>query len=53
MHFNVVNFPAGSLPVTKVTKDDVLKMANYPTHDRTHRMIKKGMEGTEGLKVNV
>ena len=53
MIYNVLNFPAGSLPVTKVTADDVIKMADYPTHDHTHRMIKKGMDGTEGLIVNV
>ena len=53
MIYNVLNFPAGSLPVTKVTSDDVIKMADYPTHDRTHRMIKRGMKGSEGLIVNV
>ena len=51
--YNVLDFPAGSIPVTKVTADDVTKMANYPTPDLGHKIIKKGMTGTEGLVVNV
>ena len=53
MIYNLLDFPAGSLPVTKVTADDVIKMADYPTHDHAHRMIKRGQKGTEGLAVNV
>jgi len=30
MLYNVVNYPAGSMPVTKVTNNDVDNMSSYP-----------------------
>ena len=39
--YNVLDFPAGSLPVTKVTKEDVKKMADYPGNGLWYRTIKK------------
>ena len=44
--YNLLDFPAGSIPITKVTADDVTKMADYPTPDISHKIIKKGMKGT-------
>ncbi|CAH1776226.1 unnamed protein product [Owenia fusiformis] len=51
--FNVLNFPAGSLPVTKVNAADTANMKDYPTIDLAHKTVKKGMVGAEGLPVNV
>ena len=39
--FNVLNFPTGSVPVTKVTAEDEAALATYPTVDPWHRLIKK------------
>ena len=34
IHFNMMNFPAGVLPVIKVTEEDVHKLMNEgPTND--------------------
>ena len=50
----IINFPAGTLPVTEVTHDDVIETeTSYPTTDLWHRTIKRGAVGTEGLSVNV
>lgn len=42
--FNVLDFPAGCVPVTTVTAKDEADMANYPSvtkPTRTHRILKK------------
>ena len=51
--FNILDFVAGSLPITKVTEEDVSNMAEYTGQDLWHRTVKKGMVGSEGLVVNV
>ena len=49
--FNFLNFPAGSMPVTKVERKDL--EAPYPIKDPFHWAGKKAMKGTEGLPINV
>lgn len=39
--YNVLNFPAGCVPVTKVTAQDETNMANYPSKTGTEKFIKK------------
>ena len=49
--FNILNFPAGSMPVTCVQTEDI--ESPYPLKDPWHWVGKKAMEGTEGIPVNV
>ncbi|KAI0242444.1 Fatty-acid amide hydrolase 1, partial [Lamellibrachia satsuma] len=51
--YNLLNFTAGSLPVTKVTEEDLLNMKDYATPDPWHTVAKKNMPGSVGLPVNV
>lgn len=51
--YNVLDFPAGSVPVTKVTEQDVAMVKDYPASDVWHQTVKKGMQGSEGLPVGV
>ncbi|KAF6020082.1 FAAH [Bugula neritina] len=52
--FNVLNFPSGAVPITKVTTEDIEKdMVNFPTKDMWHKAIKKNLEGSKGLPVGV
>lgn len=53
MLYNVLNYPAGSMPVTKVTADDVINMKDYPTKTQTEKIIQQITHGSEGLPVNV
>ena len=39
--YNLLNYPAGSIPVTKVTAVDEKKMENYPTKRAHEKFIKK------------
>ena len=41
MPYNVLNYPAGILPMTRVTSQDVQDMAQYPTKDAKHRRVKE------------
>jgi hypothetical protein len=45
--YNVLNFPAGCVPVTKATAVDELNMKNYPNVTGTQKFIKKVGSGTE------
>ncbi|KAK3588105.1 hypothetical protein CHS0354_012163 [Potamilus streckersoni] len=53
MLYNVLNYPAGSLPLTKVTSEDVQQLENYPNRRYFEKNIKKASEGSIGLPVNV
>ncbi|KAK3588104.1 hypothetical protein CHS0354_012162 [Potamilus streckersoni] len=53
MLYNVLNYPAGSLPLTKVTSEDVQQLENYPDRRFFEKNIKKASEGSIGLPVNV
>lgn len=39
--YNILDYPAGSIPVTKATADDVAKMEDYPTPDPWHKAVKR------------
>ncbi len=41
MVFNILNAPAGIVPVTRVTQKDVDAMAQYPDTDADHRKVKE------------
>ncbi len=49
--YNLLNFPAGSMPVSTVHKEDT--QAPYPVKDLWHRAAKNALRGSEGLPVNV
>ena len=39
--YNMLNFTAGSIPVTKVTEEDLRNMKDYATPDPWHAVPKK------------
>ena len=47
--YNVLDLPAGSLPVSKVTKDDIEKMADYKTGDPMEDVVKEVIRAGEQL----
>ncbi|GFO19051.1 fatty-acid amide hydrolase 1 [Plakobranchus ocellatus] len=54
--YNVVNFPAGTLPVTKVTKSDVDKTMDssyYNAKTDIEKILQEDSVGTEGLPVGI
>ncbi|GFO21154.1 fatty-acid amide hydrolase 1 [Plakobranchus ocellatus] len=54
--WNVVNYPAGIVPVTKVTSSDVTKTfdpACFPADTETERIMREDACGSEGLPVAV
>ncbi|MEE6495395.1 hypothetical protein FKM82_002034 [Ascaphus truei] len=55
MLFNILNFPAGVLPVTTVTSEDEEELKHYKGYynDPWDKEIIKGMEGGVGLPVAV
>ncbi|KAL4222451.1 hypothetical protein ACF0H5_018490 [Mactra antiquata] len=53
MIYNLLNYPGGVLPVTKVTADDVNDLDNYPTNTRTLKLVKQFSMKSEGLPVGV
>jgi len=61
MLYNMLDFPAGVVSVTKVTKGDEDEMENYPNPESAGRffqnpvnkMMRKAMENSEGLPVGV
>eukprot|EP01147_Barroeca_monosierra_P011106 gene11106-3172_t len=51
--FNLLNLPAGVLPVTRVTGDDVRVMTALTPNDMIDKKILKASFGSEGLPVTV
>ncbi|XP_078527810.1 vitamin D3 hydroxylase-associated protein-like isoform X1 [Lissotriton helveticus] len=53
--YNMLNFPAGVLPVTVVTEDDEEQLKQYKGHYNDHwdNLIKEGARGGVGLPVAV
>jgi len=54
--FNLLDFPAGTLPVTSVTAADEAALDSYPTRsplNLQHKRVKQAMKGTVGLPVNI
>lgn len=53
--FNVLNFPAGIVPVTTVTEDDEEQLKQYKGHYNDHwdKLLKKAAKGGVGLPVAV
>lgn len=52
--YNLLNFPSGCVPVTKVTAVDQKKMQDYPSKTGTEKLIKKYFSSdTGGLPVSV
>ncbi|XP_078320644.1 vitamin D3 hydroxylase-associated protein-like [Crassostrea virginica] len=52
--YNLLNYPAGVVPVTKVTEQDIQDMADYPQKTMFEKNIKKMMlGGTVGLSCGV
>ncbi|XP_029473759.1 vitamin D3 hydroxylase-associated protein-like isoform X1 [Rhinatrema bivittatum] len=55
MLYNVLNFPAGVVPVTRVTREDEEELRSYEGHygDSWDRLLKEAVEGGVGLPVAV
>ncbi|OWF40686.1 Fatty-acid amide hydrolase 1 [Mizuhopecten yessoensis] len=51
--FNLLNYPTGSMPVTKVTCEDEANMADYPSKTAYEKAMKKDNVGSTGLPVNI
>ncbi|XP_064606675.1 fatty-acid amide hydrolase 1-like [Liolophura sinensis] len=52
--FNVLNFPVGIVPVTKVTQEDQQRMSEYPAKGSMQNLLKQHfMDGGIGLPVAV
>ncbi|XP_077982026.1 vitamin D3 hydroxylase-associated protein-like [Glandiceps talaboti] len=51
--YNLLNFPAGSVPVTTVTEADDEEMKNFPQRDRADKLTIKAMKDSVGLPVGV
>ncbi|KAL4222491.1 hypothetical protein ACF0H5_018530 [Mactra antiquata] len=52
--YNALNFPAGVVPVTKVTSEDEANMSSYPSRTGTEKFIKKYFsEDTVNLPVGI
>ncbi|XP_064649752.1 fatty-acid amide hydrolase 1-like [Lineus longissimus] len=51
--YNILDFTAGSLPVTRVTAEDDDKLNDYPCRDAIHKLVKKLSANSESLPVNV
>ncbi|KAF6041397.1 faah-1 [Bugula neritina] len=48
--WNVLNFPAGVVPVTRVTSaDEEADKKNFPPKDMFHRVLKRGLTDSAGL----
>ncbi len=41
MLYNTLDFPAGVVPVSKVTNEDVQALKSYPTHKEAFQNIKQ------------
>jgi len=57
MWYNVLDLPAGIVPVTKVTQQDIQDLQRYPKNVSDNKFLydqmKQGMETSEGLPVAV
>ena len=52
--YNVLDFPAGVVPIRYATSQDEADMESYPTHGNPLlKMIKSSMKGMEGLPLSV
>ena len=51
--YNVLDIPAGILPVTRVTEEDVSKLARYDTGDYMSEWVREDQAGSKGLPVCV
>lgn len=51
--YNLLNYPAGMLKVTKVTEQDVVNLKTYPSNTWTEKYVKQFSQDTVGLPVGV
>ncbi|XP_064617239.1 fatty-acid amide hydrolase 1-like [Liolophura sinensis] len=51
--YNVLNFPAGVVPVTTVNREDITRLQEYPADCDGQRVMKRAMQGSEGMPVGV
>ncbi|XP_041359121.1 fatty-acid amide hydrolase 1-like [Gigantopelta aegis] len=54
--YNLLNYPSGVVPVTKVSADDLINLENpnvYSPRNLQEKVIKKACEGGEGLPISV
>ncbi|KAI6240355.1 Amidase domain-containing protein [Aphelenchoides fujianensis] len=51
--FNLLDFPAGTVPVTRVQPTDLERLSDYPAADWFHRQLVKSARGTLDFPVGV
>ncbi|KAL7643325.1 UNVERIFIED_CONTAM: hypothetical protein RMT77_006617 [Armadillidium vulgare] len=51
--YNYLDFPSGTLSVTKETDEDQKKLQDYPQQDFLFKLAKKATEGATGLPIGV
>ena len=51
--YNLLDFPAGVVPVTRVTQQDDDDLSGYPEDDMWTRDVKKVAKGAVGLPIGV
>ncbi|XP_070557736.1 vitamin D3 hydroxylase-associated protein-like [Ptychodera flava] len=52
--FNVLDYPTGTLPITKVTEEDDRELENsYPENDMWYKLVKEASKNSAGLPVGV
>lgn len=51
--YNVVDFPAGSVPISRVNQDDQEALEDYPRNDLLYHLVYNGTKGAVGMPLNV
>ncbi|KAK7078850.1 hypothetical protein SK128_026463, partial [Halocaridina rubra] len=51
--YNLLDFPAGVVPVTRENDDDQTKLQHYPTNDLMFQLVKEATLGATGLPIGV
>lgn len=51
--FNLLDYAAGAVRVTRVSEEDDRNLENYPLHDPWDKIVKEATKGAVGLPVAV
>ncbi|XP_068223191.1 fatty-acid amide hydrolase 1-like [Palaemon carinicauda] len=51
--YNLLDFPAGVVPVTRETEEDQVKLQHYPTNDLMFQLVKEAATGAVGMPIGV
>ncbi|XP_066986117.1 fatty acid amide hydrolase 1-like [Macrobrachium rosenbergii] len=51
--YNLLDFPAGVVPVTRENEEDQVKLQHYPTNDLMFQLVKEATTGAVGMPIGV